>query len=109
MRILGLSSFKHDTAAAVLEDGLIKAAIENDKLARFRTNGLPEAAVRSCLEKAGVGWDGIDTVALATCPLKSSARKSLLRVKLSTVTPLASAYYLAKEVGILACELNEQR
>jgi predicted NodU family carbamoyl transferase len=30
MRILGLSSFKHDTAAALLEDGRITAAIKND-------------------------------------------------------------------------------
>ena len=109
MRIIGLSSFKHDTAAAVLEDGLIKAAIENDKLVRFRSHGQPEAAIRACLERAGTGWEGIDTVAMATCPLKRFARKSLLRVKRLTLTPVASTYYLAKEIGILARELNNQR
>jgi predicted NodU family carbamoyl transferase len=31
MLILGLSSFKHDTAAALFEDGIVKAAIEEDK------------------------------------------------------------------------------
>ena len=62
MRILGLSSFKHDTAAAVLEDGVVKSAIENDKLARSRTRGLPEAAIRSCLERTGAGWLRVDKV-----------------------------------------------
>ena len=44
MRILGLSSFPHDTAAAFLEDGVVTAAIENDKLVRHPTRGLPQAA-----------------------------------------------------------------
>jgi len=34
MRILGISSLAHHTAAALLEDGAIRAAIENDKLTR---------------------------------------------------------------------------
>jgi len=109
MRILGLSALKHDTAAAVIEDGTIQAAIENDKLARSRTHGLPDAAIRACLERVGAGWDGIDTVAVATCPLQSFARKSLLRAKLSVRTPISSIYYEAKEIGLLARELNEQR
>jgi carbamoyltransferase len=109
MRILGLSAFKHDTAAAVIEDGTIKAAIENDKLARSRTHGLPGAAVRACLERVGAGWDGIDTVALATRPLQSFARKSLLRLKLSLTTPISSTYHEAKEIGLLARELNDLR
>jgi carbamoyltransferase len=109
MRILGLSAFKHDTAAAIIEDGAIKAAIENDKLARARTHGLPEAAIRACLERASTGWDGIDTVAVATCPLRRFARKSVLVAKRSIATPAASAFYEAKEIGILAQELNDQR
>ena len=109
MRILGLSALKHDTAAAVIEDGTIKAAIENDKLARSRTHGLPGEAIRACLERVGAGWEGIDTVAVATCPLQGFARKSLLRVKLSVTTPISSTYYEAKEIGVLARELNAQR
>jgi carbamoyltransferase len=50
MLILGLSSFKHDTAAALFEDGTIRAAIEEDKLTRSRSTGLPENAIRFCLD-----------------------------------------------------------
>ncbi|HWY53273.1 MAG TPA: carbamoyltransferase C-terminal domain-containing protein [Terriglobales bacterium] len=109
MRILGLSSFKHDTAAALLEDGMIKSAIENDKLARSRTRGLPRAAIRSCLEGTGAGWEAIDMVAVATRPFQGWARKSFLRTKLATVAPVASAYYEVTEISVLARELNDLR
>src|SRR5580704_1220302 len=109
MRILGLSSFKHDTAAAVLEDGVVKAAIENDKLARARTQNLPEMAIHSCFESLDTGWNGMDLVAIATQPLRSWSRKSWLRTKLSPLAPVASTYYEANEVGVLARELNDLR
>jgi carbamoyltransferase len=109
MRILGLSALKQDTAAAVIEDGVIKAAIENDKLARSRTHGLPEAAITACLDRVGAGWGEIDTIAVASSPLRSFARKSLLRAKLSITTPISSAYYEAKEIGTFAKALNDRR
>ena len=52
MLILGLSPFQHDPAAALLESGTVKAAIENDKLVRSHSPGLPEAAIEFCLEGA---------------------------------------------------------
>lgn len=109
MRILGLSSFQHDTAAALLEDGAVKAAIENDKLARARSRNRPELAIRSCFESRGTDWDGIDTVAVAIQPLKSWCRKSWLRVKQSVAAPVASAYHAADEAGGLARDLNNVR
>ncbi len=109
MRILGLSSFTHDGAAVILEDGAIKAAIENDKIARQPTRGLPEAAIRSCLETAETQWNSIDLIAIATQPLRAWGRKSLLRAKLSFSAPLASAYYGATETGSLARQLNDLR
>ena len=49
MLILGLSSFKHDTAAALFEDGTIKAAIEEDKLTRSRSTDCPKM-------RSGFAW-----------------------------------------------------
>lgn len=109
MRILGLSSFTHDGAAVILEDGAIKAAIENDKIARQPSRGLPEAAIRSCLETAGTDWSGLNLVAVATQPLRGVGRKSLLRAKLSFAAPIASAYYGATEIGSQARQLNDLR
>jgi carbamoyltransferase len=109
MQILGLSSFSHDPAAALLDDGVVKAAIENDKLARSRTSGLPRAAIQSCFERAGSSWGCVHTVALATQPLRSLARKALLRGRNSITAPVASAYYGVKEIGGFARDLNHVR
>ena len=109
MRILGLSSLKHDTAAALLEDGVPVAAIENDKLERGRSRNRPEAAIQACFDSIGTSWDGIDMVAVATQPFRGWSRKSLLRTKLSALGPAASAYYGVNELGVLARELNDLR
>jgi len=45
MLILGLSSFKRNPAAVILRDGVVVAGIENDKLARAATSGIPELAI----------------------------------------------------------------
>ena len=101
MSILGLSPFKHDPSAVLLEDGKIRAAIENDKLVRFRSHGLPDAAIRFCLQSTGSAWGNIDVIAVATRPLHASLRRSFMRAKMSPLAPIACAYYEAKEIGSL--------
>jgi carbamoyltransferase len=109
MLILGLSSFKHDTAATLLQDGKIVAAIENDKLVRSRTVGLPETAIRFCLEKAGASWKDLEAVAVATRPFAGWRRRSLLRARLSPFSPIAAGYHEANELGVVARELQQLR
>jgi carbamoyltransferase len=107
MRILGISGFTHDAACAVLEDGVVRAAIENDKIARVRNQGLPEAAIKACFETAKVQWDDIDLVALATRPLNTFVHKSLLRARLALTSPVVSGFYEAHEIGVLARRLGD--
>src|ERR1700730_15853627 len=109
MLILGLSSFKHDTAAAVLEDGIIKAAIEEDKLTRSRSTGLPENAIRFCLESAGASWRDLDRIAVATSPFYGWRRRSLLTARVCTFSPTANVFNQANELGVFARELSELR
>jgi len=109
MVILGLSSFKHDAAAALLQEGVIKAAIENDKLSRSHVRGLPEDAIRFCMGKAGATWQDVDAVAVATRPFHGWLRRSLLRARLSPFSPVASAYYEAHELGVFARQMNNLR
>jgi carbamoyltransferase len=109
MRILGLSSFSHNSAAAIVEDGLIKSAIENDKVTGRRTRGLPDVAVRSCFEDTGIRWDSLDVAAVATQPLRAWARKTSLRARLSLSSPIASTYHEVNEIGSLARQLNDLR
>ena len=106
---LGLSPFKRDAAAALFEDGVIKAAIENDKLARTQTVGVPEAAIRFCLEKQGVKWTRLDAVAIAGQPFQAWRRRAWARARLSPLSPVATAFHEANELGTLARELNQVR
>ena len=63
MRILGISCFYHDSAAALVEDGRIVAAAQEERFTRQKhDDDFPKNAVRYCLEQGGVGASGIDHV-----------------------------------------------
>jgi carbamoyltransferase len=67
MRILGLSCFYHDSAAALVDDGRVVAAAQEERFSRKRhDSGFPANAVRYCLDQAG---GGVDYVALYEKPL----------------------------------------
>jgi carbamoyltransferase len=109
MRILGLSSFRHDTSAALLADGKIVAAIEDVKLTRSQSRGLPEAAIKFCLDKAGLSWGELDAIAVATRPVMGWARRSWGAVRAFPLAPVAGGYYQANELGGLARDLSHFR
>ena len=63
MRILGLSAFYHDSAAALVEDGRILAAAQEERFTRKKhDSGFPREAVGYCLAEAGIGLDQVDHV-----------------------------------------------
>ncbi len=69
MRVLGLSAFYHDSAAALIEDGRIVAAAQEERFSRKKADaGFPELAIRYCLEEAGVGLKDVDYVAFYDKP-----------------------------------------
>ena len=110
MNILGLSGLVHDSAAALLSDSGIVAAMEEGKLVRRRTAaGIPREAIRYCLERAGTGWSGVECVAVASRPLRAWARQAWLRARLMPFAPIASGYYQTKALGELGRELNNGR
>ena len=55
MRILGISAFYHDSAAALVVDGKIVAAAQEERFTRRKHDpGFPAHAVRYCLEAAEI-------------------------------------------------------
>ena len=63
MRILGLSAFYHDSAAALVEDGRIRAAAQEERFTRKKHDaGFPHRAVDYCLAEAGIGLADVDRV-----------------------------------------------
>ena len=63
MRILGLSAFYHDSAAALVEDGRIVRAAQEERFTRKKHDpAFPHNAVAYCLEAAGGSLAEVDYV-----------------------------------------------
>lgn len=70
MRLLGLSAFYHDSAAALVDDGRIIAAAQEERFTRKKhDSNFPINAVRYCLEAGKVDLDDVDYVAFYEKPL----------------------------------------
>jgi carbamoyltransferase len=69
VRILGISCFYHDAAAALLEDGVLVAAAQEERFTRKKHDDrFPIHAIRYCLAEAG-GARRVDAVAFYDKPL----------------------------------------
>jgi carbamoyltransferase len=69
VRVLGISAFYHDSAAAAVEDGRILAAAQEERFTRKKhDSNFPRHAIEYCLERAGVGLEAFDFVAFYDKP-----------------------------------------
>jgi carbamoyltransferase len=69
MRIIGISAFYHDSAAALIEDGRIIAAAQEERFTRKKQDsGFPEQAFAYCLAEAKCALDDVDFVAFYDKP-----------------------------------------
>ena len=72
MNILGISGAVHDAAAALVQDGKVVAAVEEERFKRVKhvgfagyfgyESGLPHASIDYCLKAAGIKADDVDAV-----------------------------------------------
>src|SRR5438094_813872 len=63
MRILGISAFYHDSAAALIDDGRIVAAAQEERFSRRKHDAaFPHNAISYCLAEAGVGVEELCNV-----------------------------------------------
>jgi carbamoyltransferase len=75
MYILGLSCFYHDSAAALLRDGELVAAAEEERFSRVKHDfGFPELAIQFCLETAGITARDLDFVVFYEKPFQKFER-----------------------------------
>src|SRR5712692_4395032 len=73
--ILGISAFYHDSAAALVVDGDIVAAAQEERFSRKKHDPrFPTHAVAYCLEEAGLTPDQLDYVAFYDKPLTKFER-----------------------------------
>ena len=69
MHILGLSAYYHDSAAALVRDGEIVAAAQEERFTRRKHDaGFPAHAAAYCLREGGIGAGAVDRVAFYDKP-----------------------------------------
>ncbi len=75
MRILGISAFYHDSAAALVENGKIVAAAQEERFTRRKHDPrFPREAILYCLAEAGCTLDNIDHVVFYEKPFPKFER-----------------------------------
>lgn len=90
MKILGISAYYHDSAAAYIEDGMIIAAAQEERFTRKKHDpGFPSHAVQYCLSEAGVQLSDLDAIVFYDKPLLKMER-------------LLETYYAFSPKGLLS-------
>ena len=87
----GVSAYYHDSAAALLIDGELKAAVQEERFTRKKYDArFPSASIAYCLARAGLKLEDVDYVAFYEKPLRSSnvCWKPVLRVRATGIPKL---------------------
>jgi len=73
--ILGISAYYHDAAAALVCDGQIVAAAQEERFSRKKNDSdFPDQAIAYCLRQAGLDAAGLDAVVFYDKPILKFAR-----------------------------------
>ena len=95
MNILGLSCFYHDSAACLVRDGQIVAAVEEERLTRRKhDNGFPTLSIASVLAQGGLTGADLDAVVFYEKPLTKLERV----LQTAQAWPQESQAYLAGQL-----------
>ena len=119
MNILGINAFHGDSSAAIVCDGKLVAAIEEERFNRVKHwAGFPSESIRYCLETAGVQPGELDHVAVSFNPKANLSRKALFAIKnrpsLKSILDrlqrqgksLTLMEQLAEALGVASADLN---
>ncbi|MEN5083777.1 carbamoyltransferase [Bosea sp. TWI1241] len=99
MRILGISGLYHDSAAALVVDGRIEAAAQEERFTRRKHDAdFPRHAVDYCLSVAGCGLEGIDSLVFYDKPFVKFER--LLETYLSFAPRGFSSFRMAMPIWL---------
>src|ERR1700730_16955966 len=99
MRILGLSAFYHDSAAALVEDGQVTAAAQEERFTRKKFDaGFPQHALRYCLDEGRMRLREADHVVFYDKPFLTFER--LLETYLAYTPRVFSSFIKAMPVWL---------
>lgn len=107
MNVLGISAFYHDSAAALIVDGCIKSAVQEERLTRIKHDkSFPINAVHSCLAQAGISPTEVDAVVFYDKPLLKFHR--LVQTQLA-LAPRGLGVFLDAQTNWLGDKLFQRR
>jgi carbamoyltransferase len=93
MYILGISCYYHDSAVALLHDGLLVAAADEERFSRKKHDyGFPNQAIEFCLQQAGITAQELDYVVFYEKPLLKFER-----ILMSTLQMFPQSYGVFRE------------
>jgi carbamoyltransferase len=93
MIILGINAYHADSSAAIFVDGILIAAIEEERFTRVKHwAGFPSLAIQFCLKEAGVTIEQVDHIAIGRDPSAKLFKKILFLIK-----NLKGSFYAVKD------------
>ncbi len=96
MYVLGITSYGHDSAAALLHDGRLVCAVEEERFARKKHTGeFPARAIQACLAAARIRADQVDAVGFYWNPWAQIPRRGMHLVR-----------YFPDSLALLSLKLN---
>ncbi len=112
MTVLGISCYYHDAGVALVRDGKLVAAAEEERFNRKKHySGFPEQAVKYCLDEAGIGIGDVDHIGFYEKPLVKFNRilETILAYWPRTYGPWLRAMplWLTQRLRI-GCEIQEK-
>lgn len=82
MNILGISCYYHDSAAVLVQDGRITAAVQEERFTREKnTPAFPVNAINYCVQAGGITFDDVDYVVIHEKPFLKFARVILSHLR----------------------------
>src|SRR5436190_1680246 len=76
LNIIGISAYYHDSACCILQDGILKAAAQEERFSRKKNDpALPKQAFMYCLKAASLSITDIHCIAYYEDPVKKFARQ----------------------------------
>ena len=110
MIILGINAYHADASAAILVNGQLIAATEEERFTRTKHwAGFPVQAIEFCLKEAGVSLKDVDYICIGRDP-KAKFKKKLAFIMQSPIHVLKYAVNRlsnAKKIGSIAAELQK--
>lgn len=112
MYLLGIAGQVHDASAALLKDGEIVAAVEEERFSRFKhmgmlqSEGLPSRSIDYCLEKAGITLAEVDHICYFFQPFRELYHQLKFEAKRLFNDPTARVFYMFQKAELFKAHLK---